>query len=227
MDYWTLKKKAIMGSMQSGRLAEAEGYPLKLENAIKGSMKDYKIWGNENGLGASGNIDVVTSGKSLLKATDVYKGASNYQELVEDGRNCIRFIDNVTVKYEYTFKENTQYTISLDCKCTEKTADNNLGCVVATFFYSDGTNTYLNVGKNIDWKHRIFTSVANKTVVAIGIISHNWTSWGYIDIDTFQLEEGAEATPYEPYVEPITTTINLTGHNSIMPNEYIDFRNGC
>lgn len=49
MDYWTLKKKAIMGSMQSGRLAEAEGYPLKLENAIKGSMKDYRIWGNKKG----------------------------------------------------------------------------------------------------------------------------------------------------------------------------------
>ena len=38
-----------MGSMQSGKVTEAEGYPLKLENAMKGNMKDYKIWGNKKG----------------------------------------------------------------------------------------------------------------------------------------------------------------------------------
>lgn len=49
MDYFSLKKKAIMGAAQSGKLTTAEGYPLKLENAIKGNMKDYKIWGNKKG----------------------------------------------------------------------------------------------------------------------------------------------------------------------------------
>ena len=75
MDYFSLKKKAIMGSMQSGRLAEAEGYPLKLENALKGSMKDYRIWGNENGLGASGNVDVVTSGNNLFDSTQLLQAS--------------------------------------------------------------------------------------------------------------------------------------------------------
>lgn len=375
MDYWTLKKKAIMGSMQSGRLAEAEGYPLKLENAIKGNMKDYKIWGNKkgknllkatdiyknatnyqkitedgrncirfvdnknvkfyypfkkytqytvsfdckittkatnntiksmlfqflygasatgnddsavfiqdsqknewihieltslsnrtlsavgltacnfvhwcyididtfqieegntsteyepyqenDGLGAFGNIDVVTSGKNLLKATDFYSVCGKgYSELIEDDRNCIRFTGSNGRKYEgLTFKKNTQYTVSFDYKTTIIDADNTNTSISFRFFYADGSNDSIAVKRDVDWQHIKYTSDAGKTVVDIGLSTYSYANWIYIDVDTFQLEEGIEATLYEPYREPTTTTIDLTGHNSIMPNEYIDFKN--
>ena len=381
MDYWTLKKKAIIGSMQSGKTAETEGYPLKLENAIKGNMKDYRIWGNKkgknllkatdvyknaanyqkltedgrncirfvdnkgfkcyypfkkntrytvsfdckittratnntiksmlfqffygksatandedavfiqdsqknewihieftsrqdinlsavgitacnfvhwcyididtfqieegttateyepyqenDGLGAfSGNIDVVNSGKNLLKATDVYKGASDYQELVEDGRNCIRFVDNARVEYKYPFKENTQYTVSFDCKITTRATNNALKSMFFRFFYTDGSADnahiiYVEDNQKDKWISVKLTSTKGKIISAIGISACNFVHYCYIDVNTFQFEEGTEATPYEAVREPTTTTIDLTGHNSIMPNEYIDFRNGC
>ena len=356
MDYWTLKKKAIIGSMQSGRLAEAEGYPLKLENAIKGNMKAYKIWGNKkgknllsypflhnpgivngitftdngdgsvtvngtaeadvsfifrayvfqgtytlsggfggskttyylglgssdyadvgngvtrtyetqttnnvflrivsgytannliikpqleegteateyepyqenDGLGAfSGNIDVVNSGKNLLKATDFYsRCGKDYSELMEDGRNCVRFTGSIGSKYELlTFKENIQYTISFDYKTTIKNTDKTGGSIIFRFIYADGSNDSIAVKRDVDWQHIKYTSNIDKTIADIGLSTYNYANWMYIDVDSFQLEEGNNATFYEPYIEPITTTINLTGHNSIMPNDYIDFKN--
>jgi hypothetical protein len=58
--------------------------------------------------------------------------------------------------------------------------------------------------RNEEWEHFTFTSLAGKTVVAIGIASYNYVNYNYIDINSFQLEESPIETEYEPYKEPVT-----------------------
>lgn len=175
---------------------KAEGYPAKITDGLAGeSPLKLNVYGN--------------SGKNMLKATDFYsalqKSAKDkggnilYEEIEEDGRKCVRFIDNFTVKYQILpFKENTQYTISMDCRTKIKTNENTIGSTLFVFFYTDGTfSDAVPLERNTPWTHKTATSKANKTISAIGIRSRNFANWCYVDVDTFQLEEGAAATDYE------------------------------
>ena len=152
------------------------------------------------------------TGKNMLKATDFYSALQKdaekrgldlfYSELEEDGRNCVRFVDCAAARYRILpFKENTRYTISMDCKTVSKSTSNTTGSSLFVFFYTDGTYSRISLAKNQRWIHKTLTSVAGKTLSAIGLISVNWTNWCYVDVDTFQLEEGAVATDYEAYQE--------------------------
>lgn len=195
----TLIKKPELSKLkkQSIPQGKAEGYPAKITDGLAGeSPLKLNVYGN--------------SGKNMLKATDFYsalqklaKGGDNilYEELEEDGRKCVRFIDNFTARYQILpFKENTQYTISMDCRTKIKTNENTIGSTLFVFFYTDGTfSDAVPLEKNTPWTHKTATSKANKTISAIGIRSRNFANWCYVDVDTFQLEEGAAATDYEAF----------------------------
>ncbi len=159
-------------------------------------------------------IPIVIKGKNLVEdAREVFKDFSSFEELDEDGRKCIRMQSNGGAKaiFDFGFKENTQYTISFDYKCKYKNTGYNLDYDVPfAVYYTDGTNdniTFVSID-NI-WRKKVFTTHAGKTVSHIQSISFHWVVWNYIDINTFQIEEGVTATEYEPYVEMATTNIFL------------------
>lgn len=160
-------------------------------------------------------IPIKMSGKNLATAKEIYSFGKQYsdfvyEELNEDGRECIRFVDNRGVYYKgVSFKENTQYTVSFDVKTTIKTTDVSRPSIVFAFHYVGGTNTRLFVPRDTDWHRVQLTSEKGKTVGAIGLLSNTYSNWIYIDVNTFQLEESATATDYEPYINPITTNIIL------------------
>ena len=159
-------------------------------------------------------IPVVVRGKNMVKdARAIFKSfANNYTELEEDGRQCIRMTSDggKTATLDFTFKENTQYTISFDYKCKYKGTGYDLPYDVPFgIYYTDGSSTSISLGAIDDtWRKRVVTSKANKTISHIKSISFHWIIWSYIDINTFQIEEGITATPYEPY-QAVTTNIFL------------------
>lgn len=175
------------------------GYPVKITDGLAGeSPLKLNVYGN--------------SGKNMLKATDFYSALQKeaekrgldlyYSELEEDGRNCVRFVDCALAKYRILpFKENTRYTISMDCKTTTRiVSDSPAGSALFVFFYTDGTNQQaITLKKDTAWTHKTATSATGKTLSAIGLVSVNWRNWCYVDADTFQLEEGAAATDYEAF----------------------------
>ena len=192
------RKAMLTQAIENGFDQTSEGYPNTLKYCKKKNAYDYTVYGN------------TVTGKNMLKATDFYTALQKdvesrgrdlpYSELEEDERNCIRFVDCWNAKYQgLTFKENTQYTVSMDCKTVSKNTSNTSGSSLFVFFYTDGTYSSIGLAKNQSWIHRTLSSTAGKTVSAIGLRSVNWTNWCYVDIDTFQFEEGATATDYEPY----------------------------
>ena len=190
------KKQAIIMMLAAQIIKTAEGYPVAINDCESGTAVDYTVFGN------------TVTGKNLLRATDFYSVLNNqhdikYSEIEEDGRSCVRFIDSVEIKYQdLIFKENTRYTISMDCKTVSRSNANTTGSLLFVFFYTDGTySNAVSIAKNTDWTHKTATSLANKTISAIGLRSVNYTNWCYVDVDTFQLEEGTSATEYEPYSE--------------------------
>ncbi len=143
----------------------------------------------------------ISVNRNLLLATDFYKMADNYSQLVEDNRNCMRFTDNKAFKYEgLTFEENTQYTVSFWCKTVEKSGGGDASSRFFVFYYTNGTKSIIaQTATSGEWVYRSFTSDAGKTISYIGMDSVNYKNWLYVDIDTFQLEKGSAATPYVPY----------------------------
>ena len=93
----------------------------------------------------------------------------------------------------------------------------DLGEVVFTFFYTDGSmsNLYGYLTDYPVWKRVTKFSDANKTVSFIGISVYNYETYCYVS--NFQLEEGSVATDYTPYketsldVSPVTSDLKSAG----------------
>ena len=175
-------------------------------------------------------IPVVQKGKNLVKdVREAFKTFADYTELEEDGRQCIRIKSHGEARaiFDFTFKENTQYTISFDFKCKYDRSGISLSYDTPFFiFYTDGNIEYLTLSP-IDntWRKRVYTTKANKTISHIQQRSYDYRVYDYIDINTFQIAEGTDGE-YEPYIEPVTTNIYLdeplrkTGDYA----DYIDFK---
>ena len=187
-------------------------------------------------------VETDNSNKNLATAQQVYgglvekKGSASdpkYEELVKDNRNCIKFIDNAFVEYnKINFKENTQYTVSFDYKQEPTGIGNETkhDSYLFVFKYTDGTQSILwvkNENEESQWKHISFTSRENRTISSIGNLSYNYHFTNYIDVDTFQLEEGIKETEYKPYKKENTVNIYLSEPLRKVGDyaDYIDFKN--
>jgi hypothetical protein len=154
---------------------------------------------------------------NLTTAQAVYAGADKYLETVVDGRNCIRFTSGYEKKNTpITFKPNTQYTASFYAK-SENYGGADTGNACITFFYEDGSFSMLQIGVDTSWSFFTLTSNSGKTVKAIGVTSIEWRAYVYLDTDTFMLNEGTTALPYEPNFEGLrsapTTEVESVGVN--------------
>lgn len=158
-------------------------------------------------------VNVTRCGKNLTTPQQVYKGATAYSEEIFENKNCVRFSSSITIKNSpVAFKPNTQYTVSFDVKTVLRSGQTTSGADdVFRFFYSDGTSSgAANIYTNTEWTHKVLTSIAGKTILYVGVTSAEFRSYSYVDINSFQLEEGSTATAYEPY-QGQTASANETG----------------
>jgi hypothetical protein len=155
--------------------------------------------------------------KNLTTPQQVYKGALEYSEELFENKNCVRFISAITIKNSpNAFKPKTQYTVSFDVKTVLRSGQTTSGAdAVFCFFYDDGTLSIIyNTYTQPDWKHKVFTSTVDKTVVAVGLTSQEYRSYSYVDIDSFQLEESSTATSYTPYITDFSSVrVTACGKN--------------
>lgn len=166
------------------------------------------------------DVTVTSRGRNLATAQQVYYGASAYLETTLDDRECVRFQDNKThAYYGVTFKENMQYTVSFEAKCVQQASTSGTS-LIFRFFYTDGTNSSITASSNTAWKEYVLTSTAGKTVSYIGLSSYNYVNFNYIDVNTFQLEEGTERTPFDKY-RCTSATIPLTLRSCGDDKDYI------
>ena len=170
---------------------------------------------------------VMKRSKNLLTAQQVYSGTYLYAEEVLDGRNCVRTTSgNTLYKYLDIFKPNTQYTVSFYEKSVNY-GDAKGPNIIFAFKYTDGTYEYKyakqdsNNNHNTDWAYLSFTSAVGKTVAAIGVGSGQYLIYTYVDIDTFQFEEGTTATAYTPHIEDLAAVkVYKSGKNLLDINSY-------
>ncbi|MBO7289051.1 MAG: hypothetical protein J6V03_03560, partial [Clostridia bacterium] len=221
----TLKDYVNFRLTHADKLAEAKGYPLELYDCKKYKpMRDLKIYGEsvQDGVPTPETpIEVQCVGDlsvNLVKdAREVFKDFSGYTEVAEDGRECIHIKSNSSAKaiLDFTFKKNTQYTISFDFKCEYAYSGVSLEYDVPfVVYYTDGNRDICNLSP-IDntWNKRVLTTKAGKTVSHISGISFDYRVYNYIDINTFQIEEGVVATEYQPYYDGYKIPVVVKGKN--------------
>lgn len=155
--------------------------------------------------------NVVVCGKNLALAKDVYKGATAYLETTIDDRNCVRFTSgNATKNEPIKFAPNTQYTVSFYARSENFNAATTPNCGFA-FFYEDGDTSMVTVGMSAGWGLYKLTSDAGRTITHVGLVSREYRAYVYVDIDTFMLELGSNASKYEPCKESATYTPKADG----------------
>ena len=147
-------------------------------------------------------MGVSVRGKNLATAQQLHEGNTRYELTEFEGRTAVKFVDNTkNSRAVIPFKPNTQYTVSFDARVVKwQDINGRIRSCLFTFFYSDGTSNNFTKDRNEAWEHCTFTSTAGKTVVGVGNTSYDSVNFNYIDINTFQLEEGATATEYTPYI---------------------------
>lgn len=220
----TLKDYVNFKLTHADKTAEAEGYPLVLENCKKNKrMKQLEVYGNSVQDGTptpEEPIEVQSVGELVTDTNDVNYGKYkvpivtrgnnlidsdlwlNYFDKLEDGSYHSKGIITQTTKVPLSLKANT-YTISLDIKCPTGTN--------YRLYMFDANNNELYVwniksgtGK---WKNIKHTFTTNVDVSYVG-----WIYSAISDDVSFrnlQVVKGAENLTYEPYIEPTTTNVFL------------------
>ena len=169
---------------------------------------------NDNGM------NFVLHGKNLATAKQVYNKTKTVQI---EGRTCVQASGYSGFVLPGGFKENTRYTVSFDVVLKENPNYTNTGSPFAFFVKYKNTTTNWNRDvvivssyNNGEFQRKTFTTLANKTIDYIGPYTNTDQFFVYVDINSFQFEEGTVATPYEPYFrEEITvpTSIDTNGKN--------------
>ena len=132
-------------------------------------------------------------------------------EKVVNGRRCISFRNNSLYHKDFsevmTFKDNKQYTWSMTIKHEENlknTEDHGVFYMGWVYENEDYINSKDNSGKRLlkdealEFINIKFTSTFGRNVSQIGFSYGQKARW-LIDLDSIQIEEGVEATEYEPF----------------------------
>lgn len=141
------------------------------------------------------NLQPTTWGEDFVTAVN---DTSRGWLATEDGKSCVAFIPNAgygsypteNFTLGMTFHPNTQYTVSFDEKSTASNRH-------VAFYYTDGTYSSYNATPANTWTRVTMTSLEGKTVAYIAPFYTAGNT--FIDIDTFQIELGTQATEYQAY----------------------------
>ena len=174
-------------------------------------------------------IPVKARGKNLF---DAYRWFSDY--LDEDGKVRYTNADYTNIYkikiLEGEFKENTQYTFSVNYELTKK-VESSYG-VIIRFNLSDGTSVVKRLldsnGVGTYVGNCSITNKADTTVLSACIAYNNASYEAEVLLSDIQIIEGTATAEYEPYVEPITTNIYLDEPLRKIGDyaDCVDFENG-
>lgn len=181
------------------------------------------------GLGQNNQIKVTTTGKNMFDEESILGTIEDAQYV--DGHYVFN-VNKAYLKYKdfipgISFKENTQYTITVTGYSIGKNENTNNGETNfrIVFKYTDGTEQALWL-KNKTEQTVTRTSTEGKTIEKIYM---NYGYPGTVYVSHMQIEEGTSQTDFEPY-KGRTTTIDMTGHDPLMcandTCDYIDYENG-
>ena len=223
---------------------------LTLENALKSHIPHLEITGKtvQNGTPTpeapvsiqnanDSGMNVVLHGKNLATAQQAF----NQKTLVtKQGRTCIHDKGYSAFRLPNGFKEKTRYTVSFDVLLEKNPNATNSGAPMVFFVKYVGVSTNWNrdtiaITKFTSEFQRVtFTTLANQTIDYIGPYTNTDSYFPYVDVNTFQFEEGTVATEYEPYFREeiyIPTEVDANGKSvSLLLSGYdkltVDKRNG-
>jgi len=173
-----------------------------IANALTKDQCDKMLANWFDGIGNVNNVRIKSVGKNLFDVDDFLLN-SNYSLKNYLGKNCLSWLAQSATNMNGRvltgrFKPNTQYIIKLDMAVASDQSN-------IFIWYIDGTYTAFQpqVTSTMSFTTVTFTSDVGKTILSI---SGGWnaTQLVYVDIDTFQIEEGIVATAYEPYQESIS-----------------------
>ncbi len=186
-------------------------------------------------------IPVKASGKNLFDISRETNSTSG--EIVEKGENYVvaqmkssatnsnpgsTFWSSGWLSYDIELPTSKTYTVSYDVELLENTT--GLTELKSMFLLSTESDTTISQKvytiSEVNKKYHIeatFNNLEDKEVGEL-VISLNSCKWR---ISNLQIEEGATATSYEPYVEPITTNIYVDEPLRKIGDyvDYIDFEN--
>lgn len=213
-------------------------FSTKIKLNAKGNIKSYKLTLDPNG----GILDVTSkrvtkgktygelptptregyifkgwNGKNLFNSQDFYTNGKDYSVHIDGDDillNTYPYQENVT-KLPINFKDNTQYTLSYNWIVEEITAGERIQSGLA-FWYSDETcgNAISRFsGQLNDSGSKTITSDINKKATYVSSAGWSWS--GRVRLSNIQLEEGTEATDYEPYFITSDTIVTQEGAHTL------------
>ncbi|MBQ7625257.1 MAG: hypothetical protein IJS65_08275, partial [Clostridia bacterium] len=176
---------------------------------------------------------VTRTGKNLTTPQTIYANAEVHNVTTLEGRSVIRIVDipvsgGGTVT-PFKFKSNTRYTISFTATARWRNTDHTTQGSNSHFLfikYTDNSEDYIYAPRTEDtaWTSYSFTTDANKTISKVGVTSIGRYLYYYIDLSTFQFEEGATETAYEAYAGQTATAGDdgsVTGLTTLPGYNYI------
>lgn len=152
-----------------------------------------------NSIGDSGSVDVVVTGKNLIPTNLAQNGISynadtkhwKFEALSKYGVVNVRIID--PNKGSYILPAGKYTITTIDSQNMVYTTVSDIGNDWKTLATVTKTNT------------SVTFTLTKDTKIGLYIVPEDITQSGYVQI---QLERGSTATPYQPYREPQTFTIN-------------------
>jgi hypothetical protein len=186
----------------------ASGNAIAIKDSAKDKLVNLKLYGKTTqdgtptpdapkelkSVGDSGSFEVGIYRKNLFDSTQLLK-ASGWTEsngVYSGAHHSLNsaFGGNTSGFNIPKFKENTQYTLSFYA-CV-----NDSGIGQFTFFYTDGTTAFVRISGTEMTKYTL-TSGSGKTISKV-VGTYASGSATILSIKDIQLEEGTQATPYEP-----------------------------
>ena len=233
------------------KVAEAEGYPLKMENCKKyKKMKQLELYGNslqdgtptpDNPIEVQSVGELVTDGADsnygkykipvVVKCKNLWDKENYLVSSAQDGSLRREFL---ATEYDWLKPGNT-ITLSLTIFVSENDTRVNpkfTCCVLGTDGKEYGSKHLSSYSKGVEERKfatytipQIAVDIKALYVRPIDYSSNSGGVWDAYAKD-IQIELGDTATPYEPYVEPVTTNIYLNESLRKLGNyaDYIDFK---
>lgn len=173
---------------------EVEGVPPLAFDAVAGTLKDYRIYGNTDGGESVGDLVAEGEHAGEYKVPMTIEGKNLYNELYTPGIPTTN-----KVQYESLYVGNGVFTCSSNIPKTSEISTN-------LFFLSGNVSSGASSGNNgvSDGVSRTVRSIDGYVTLAYR---------GYNDVSPanyhVMINEGSTALPYEPYRTPITTNLYL------------------
>lgn len=206
-------------------------YPMLVESSEIGDYEPYGAMPSPEFpseiQNVEGDVNVTVCNKNIANPEEVWNNMQAYNssycsEVVEDGKECIRFatsffrpdVKNPFNLIDYKYKENTQYTIRMLVKKDSTQGSERLFLQI---IYTDGTYE-LKYVESSNWIELKIVSNSQKTIDKIGF-SYNTNTYYFLDKSSLFIAEG-DTTDYVEHQEQ-TVLFPLAQGQKLMLGDYL------